>query len=159
MSEARHRTHVPLHIPVPWVFVLTYLVGVCLEFAFPLGLRPETQAKFFVAGVVVFLLGCIVAGWGWGLFHRARTTTIPGRASTTLVTSGPYRFTRNPMYIGLSLGYLGEAGLQKHVWPIPLMLLVLAYVNWLVIPLEEARLHEVFGAEYDAYRARVRRWL
>jgi protein-S-isoprenylcysteine O-methyltransferase Ste14 len=150
---------VPGHVPVPWVYVIVYFVGVALEHAFPPGLSPETQEKFFVAGVVLFLLGCLVAGWGWTLFHRARTTTIPGRASTTLVTWGPYRFTRNPMYVGLALGYLGEAGLLKHVWPIPLLLVVLAYVNWLVIPIEEARLHEVFGAEYDAYKARVRRWL
>lgn len=135
-----------------------YLVGLCLEYAFPTGLSAETQQRFFVAGIVLFLLGVLVAGWGWGLFHRARTTTIPGRASTTLVTSGPYRFTRNPMYIGLSLGYLGEAGLLKHLWPIPLLLLVLAYLNWRVIPVEEARLLEVFGSEYDAYRQRVGRW-
>lgn len=155
----RPAPHVPMHIPVPWVFVLVYLVGVCLEFAFPPGLSPETQQRFFAAGIVLFVLGASVAGWGWGLFHRARTTTIPGRASTTLVTSGPYRFTRNPMYVGLSLGYLGEAGLLKQVWPIPLLLLVLAYVNGLVIPIEEARLLEVFGDAYARYCGQVRRWL
>lgn len=148
-----------MRIPVPWVFVLTYLVGVCLEYAFPPVLSPQTQQSLFVGGALVFVLGALVAGWGWGLFHRARTTTIPGRASTTLVTSGPYNFTRNPMYVGLGLGYLGEAGLLKHVWPIPLLLLVLAYLNWVVIPVEEARLLEVFGNEYEAYCQRVGRWL
>jgi protein-S-isoprenylcysteine O-methyltransferase Ste14 len=159
VADRKPAAHVPLHIPVPWVFVLGYLLGVCLEYAFPPGLSTETQKRFYLAGIVLFLLGAILAGWAWGLFHRARTTTIPGRASTALVTWGPYRFTRNPMYVGLSLGYLGEAGLLRHVWPIPLLLFVIAYVNWLVIPIEEARLLEIFGNEYASYRKRVRPWL
>ena len=69
------------------------------------------------------------------------------RGSTTLVTSGPYRFTRNPMYVGLSLAYLGEAGLLKQIWPLLLLPLVLAYLNGTVIPVEEARLKEVFRDE------------
>ena len=63
------------------------------------------------------------------------------------------------MYTGLTLGYLGEAGTLHHVWPVVLLPCVLAYVNWIVIPLEESRLGEVFGAGYAQYQARVRRWI
>ena len=63
------------------------------------------------------------------------------------------------MYVGLTLAYLGEAGLLRQFWPIVVLPLVVAYVNWVVIPVEEAKLSEVFGAEYDRYRARVRRWV
>jgi protein-S-isoprenylcysteine O-methyltransferase Ste14 len=63
------------------------------------------------------------------------------------------------MYVGLSIAYLGEAGLLGHVWPILLLPVVLGYINALVIPVEEARLREVFGDEYDRYRSRVRRWI
>ena len=146
-----------LYVPVPWVYVLTYLAGVGLQFAVPLHLRTGNPPT--VAGAAVFVLGAVIAGWGWLIFHNARTTTVPGEASSQLIRRGPYRFSRNPMYVGLAIAYLGEAGLQNQVWPILLLPLTLAYVNWIVIPVEEARLHEVFPVEYERYRQRVRRWL
>jgi protein-S-isoprenylcysteine O-methyltransferase Ste14 len=63
------------------------------------------------------------------------------------------------MYVGLATAYLGEAFLLRQVWPATLLPLVLAYVNWVVIRVEQARLTDVFGAEYAAYQRRVRRWL
>jgi len=110
-------------------------------------------------GAVVFVLGSVVAGWGWLIFRLARTTRVPGETSTTLVTWGPYRFTRNPMYVGLVLAYLGEAGILHQVAPVILLPLTITYLNWVVIPLEEERLHEVFGAGYERYGNRVRRWI
>jgi protein-S-isoprenylcysteine O-methyltransferase Ste14 len=72
-------------------------------------------------------------------------TTVPGEISATLVMTGPYRFTRNPMYVGLTLAYLGEAGILIQIWPIIVLPLLFAYLNWMVTPLEEARLKEAFG--------------
>lgn len=147
-----------MHIPVPWVFVLTYLVGVCLELA----LRPggaSNRAAVTIAGGAAFLAGAVIAGWSWIIFHNNRTTTVPGRTSARLVTCGPYRLSRNPMYVGLTLGYVGEAGLLQQVWPLALLPLTIAYLNWIVIPVEEAKLREAFGQTYDSYQSRVRRWI
>ena len=151
-----------LQIPVPWVFVLTYLVGVGVQIvAGPH--EPFRALETFrgvpVLGGALFVMGAAVAGWGLVTFHRARTTTVPGQVSSQLVTWGPYRFTRNPMYVGLIIAYLGEAGILRQIWPILLLPLTIAYVNWIVIPLEEARLLEAFGAAYQRYQTRVRRWL
>ena len=147
-----------LLVPVPWVFVLGYLLGVVIELV-----RRSVPAGAFtgagLAGGVVFAIGAIIAGWGLLTFRRARTTTVPGEKSAQLVTWGPYRFTRNPMYVGLTVAYLGEALILLQIWPLLFLPLVLAYVNWVVIPLEETRLLEVFGADYDRYRSRVRRWI
>ena len=149
-----------MRIPVPWVFVLAYLVGVGLEYAWPLHVGVEVPASVTLAvGAVVFTIGAIVAGWGLVTFRRARTTTVPGKTSSRLVTWGPYRFSRNPMYVGLAVAYVGEAFLLRQVWPVLLLALVLAYVNWVVIPVEQAKLTEVFGQEYAGYQQRVRRWL
>jgi len=148
-----------LRVPVPWVFVLTYLVGVVLEYAADFGARATARPDIRIAGAVLFALGAVIAGSGLLTFRRARTTTVPGQRSSQLVTWGPYRWTRNPMYVGLILAFLGEAGMLQQIWPLVLLPLVIAYVNWIVIPLEESKLAEVFGIEYDAYRARVRRWL
>jgi protein-S-isoprenylcysteine O-methyltransferase Ste14 len=148
-----------MRIPVPWVFVLAYLIGVGLEYLAPLEFHTEARLSFVVAGAVLFCIGTVVAGWSWALFHKAGTTRVPGQPSTTLVTSGPYRLSRNPMYVGLALAYLGEAGMLKQLGPVLVLPLTLAYLNWVVIPVEEDRLREVFGDAYDQYRAGVRRWV
>jgi protein-S-isoprenylcysteine O-methyltransferase Ste14 len=147
-----------LHVPVPWVFVLTYLLGVVLERVHQSTLSPTAALVSTKAGAVLFAVGAVIAGWGLVLFRKARTTTVPGKLSGKLVTWGPYRFTRNPMYVGLVLAYLGEAGLLKQIWPVVLLPLTIAYINWTVIPVEEAKLEEAFPDEYKQYRLQVRRW-
>lgn len=148
-----------LRVPVPWVFILVYLVGAGLERVMPTSVLRDNGRGSSITGAVLIALGAVIAGWGLGIFWKARTTTVPGQASAQLVMRGPYRFTRNPMYVGLTLVYLGEAGLMKQVWPIIVLPLMLAYLNWIVIPVEEAKLREVFGDQYDGYRGRVRRWI
>ena len=148
-----------LRVPVPWVFVLTYLAGVGIEAAFhPSGFLRDYKLLNSV-GYVIFTAGAGLAAWGWFLFRRARTTRVPGEDSTTLVTSGPYRLMRNPMYVGLSVAYVGEAVILHQIVPVVLLPLTIAYLNRVVIPIEEQRLHAVFGAEYEQYQNDVRRWL
>jgi protein-S-isoprenylcysteine O-methyltransferase Ste14 len=149
-----------LHVPVPWVFILAYLCGVGLERVFPISVHlPETNRIGTILGGVLFAMGAAVAAWGWLIFYKARTTTVPGRASSKLITWGPYQFSRNPMYVGLILAYLGEAGLLHQIWPVLLLAVTISYINWIVIPVEEARLNEVFALEYQTYCAKVRRWI
>ena len=147
-----------LHIPVPWVFVITYLIGVDLEYIVPLHSPIATAPGITPGGAVLFLIGLGFALRALLIFRRSRTTTVPGRASSQLVTWGPYRFSRNPMYIGLSIAYLGEAAILRQIWPVFLLPLTLCYLNWVVVPVEEAKLNEVVGEEYERYKASVRRW-
>jgi protein-S-isoprenylcysteine O-methyltransferase Ste14 len=149
-----------LLIPVPWVFVLSYLAGAGLESALPVRVGPTVAPNVAVAlGGVIFAIGAVIAGWGLVTFRKARTTTVPGRMSSQLVTWGPYRFSRNPMYVGLAIAYLGEAVILRQVWPVILLPLTIGYVNWVVIPLEQLKLTEAFGEDYTRYCERVRRWL
>lgn len=148
-----------LRIPVPWVFVLTYLVGVGLETAFHPGGFIRGYRLLSPVGVTVFALGAGLSAWGWFTFWRARTTRVPGEASAALVTWGPYRLSRNPMYVGLSVAYLGEAAILHQIVPVFLLPLTMAYLNRIVVPIEEERLRAVFGTEYDRYQTGVRRWL
>src|SRR5919109_4019958 len=92
-----------LNIPVPWVFVLNYLLGVAVNRAKPIDIPDRARPAATVAGIVLFAAGAAIAGWALALFRRGRTTTVPGERSTTFVRSGPYRFRRNPMYVGLTL--------------------------------------------------------
>ena len=148
-----------MHIPVPWVFVLTYLAGAGLEFCVPLQRWNEAASGIRLTGAGLFAVGATIAGWSLLIFHKSRTTTVPGRTSSKLVTWGPYRFSRNPMYVGLTIAYLGEAGILKQLWPILLLPLTVAYLNWIVLPVEEARLTGAFGGDYQRYQAKVRRWI
>jgi protein-S-isoprenylcysteine O-methyltransferase Ste14 len=149
-----------MRVPVPWVFVLGYLAGVGLQLTvFPrVHLSARTTHVIFICGAVLFVIGAIIAGWGLVLFHKACTTTTPGKTSKALVTQGPYRMTRNPMYIGLTIAYLGEMGLLVEIAPIIPLLLVIAYLNWIVIPVEESQLRDIFSEDYAHYSERVGRW-
>lgn len=93
------------------------------------------------------------------MFVLARTTLIPHGQASRLITAGPYRFTRNPMYLSLTLGYLGAAAIFLQVWPLLLLPIPVVTMNTFVIPFEEARLRECFGETFRDYCGRVRRWI
>ena len=152
--------HPLMRVPVPWVFVLAYLAGVGLQVLLPTGApRPAVALAVRVAGIVLLVAGAALATWCLSIFRRQRTTTVPFGTSSRLVTWGPYRFSRNPMYASLSMIYLGEAGILFQGWPLVTLPAVIAYLNWIVVPYEELRLREIFGADYESYRARVGRWI
>ena len=149
-----------LYIPVPWVFVLIFLIGLVFQLMFPLNiLTRETSFFVIIIGIVLFASGMLLATWSLIIFRKARTTTTPGESSKKLVRNGPYRFTRNPMYVSLTLAYIGEAGFLTQSWPIIVLPFVLAYVNWIVIPLEEEILKKDFKEEYEYYCSKIPRWL
>ena len=159
LSNQGSLTRALLRLPVPWVFVLSYLLGAGLEkLLFRRSLLPPSDVLTAV-GAMVFTLGVVLAAWGWGIFQRVKTTRVPGELSTRLVIWGPYRFTRNPMYVGLTLAYIGETGLLHQFLPLLILPFTIAYLNAVVIPLEEAKLRQAFGEEYDRYCRKVRRWL
>jgi protein-S-isoprenylcysteine O-methyltransferase Ste14 len=148
-----------MRIPVPWVFVLVYLAGVAAQFLLPIPIHsPDITRVVRVAGFVLVVAGVIVAFSAVGIFKRTSTTIVPFELPSTLVTWGPYRFTRNPMYVSLTLIYVGVAGMRVEIWPLIVLPLLLAYVNFMVIPMEERHLHGVFGNAYQEYGKRVRRW-
>lgn len=113
------------------------------------------------AGAALGILGGALALGGIAAFRTARTTTNPLRSgtATVMVTSGVYRVSRNPMYAGLLLCLVGWALHLAHPLPFVLPPLFVAYMNRFQIAPEERSLLELFGADFTAYRGRVRRWL
>lgn len=154
------RIHPFMNVPVPWVFVLMFLVGLGLHYLTPLTI--QSAGIIFISritGMVLTVGGALIAFSSLGIFRAARTTTVPFETPSKLITSGPYRFSRNPMYVGLTLIYLGVAGIQVQIWPVLLLPLLAIYIHRVVIPVEEARLRGVFGDAYEQYCARTRRWV
>jgi protein-S-isoprenylcysteine O-methyltransferase Ste14 len=149
-----------MRIPVPWVFILAYLVGFVVQLYLPIPVQSAKVVRIsLITGLVLVVIGVAFAFSALGIFKKRSTTTIPFERPTSLVMSGPYRFSRNPMYVGLTLIYLGVAGTRAEFWPVIVLPVLLAYVNFIVIPVEEQYLREAFGDSYAQYSARVRRWL
>ena len=110
-------------------------------------------------GLVPLLSGIIVMISGAGAFKRQDTPVIPFEKSTALVVSGPFRFTRNPMYLGMILILTGTAVLLGSLSPFLLILVFFLLIRQLFVIPEEAMMVELFGDEYRLYRTRVRRWI
>jgi protein-S-isoprenylcysteine O-methyltransferase Ste14 len=149
-----------VRFPPPIIFVGGLLIGWMLHrYWRAIPLSRHGGAALEPIGLVLVLGGLALAAWGMLTFQRARTAIIPSRSASRLVGGGPYRFTRNPMYVGLTLAYVGVAALVSSAWPLILLPLVLVVLVRMVIGREEAYLRDAFGAEYAAYQSRVRRWL
>jgi protein-S-isoprenylcysteine O-methyltransferase Ste14 len=134
-----------------------FVLGVLCQWAVPLALPSTTVAR--AAGVVVLALGAAGFAWMVVTMKRARTPIHNNKTPTALVESGPFRWTRNPMYLFGSVGYCGLALLLLEPWSLALLPLVVAATHYGVILREEAFLEGHFGDAYKDYRAKVRRWL
>ena len=146
-------------VPPPLVFIVAYAAGVGIHRIFPVATRTGADPVVAALALLVFLAGVAVTFAGLLTLLRARTGIMPLRPVRTLVTTGPYRFTRNPIYLGLTIAYLGVAAMQDQVWPLVTLPLGLWVLRKTVIDVEEAHLAARFGEEYEEYRQRVRRWV
>lgn len=157
---AAPNAHAGVIAPPPAIYFGFLLLGWVLDtyvvhLAFPFDLTLPVK----IIAVALILGGLALEMWAGGLFKKAGTNVVPWSPSTALVESGPYRFSRNPMYVGFTLVYLGlSLGLQS---PAAMILLIpcLALMTWGVILREERYLAARFGQPYADYKDRVRRWL
>jgi len=141
----------------PLLYVVALGAGLLLNWAAP---RPllSSSLRCWMGGALV-VLGLGITGWGRTLMARAGTNVNPFQPTTALVTTGPFRFSRNPLYVGLTLAYLGGALLTNSVWVLALLVPVLLVMHYGVVRREERYLEAKFGDAYRAYRGRVRRYL
>jgi protein-S-isoprenylcysteine O-methyltransferase Ste14 len=155
-AEPHHGARV-IFIPPPLYYAAGLAGGMAINsvVALPLGGRPAST----VAGAVLAALGLALAVAGVAAVIRHRTTIVPHHPVATLLTGGAYRLSRNPMYSGLAIAYLGLALLFGSWWPLALWPLVIVAVRQLVIRPEERYLTQRFGQTYTDYQSRVRRWL
>jgi protein-S-isoprenylcysteine O-methyltransferase Ste14 len=110
-------------------------------------------------GWVLVLFFVAWNGWSLALFHRHRTGLLPGEPTHALIEEGPFRVSRNPLYVGLLALYLALAVLASTFWALALFPAAVLLLDWGAIRPEERFLHRRFGAEYDDYARRVRRWV
>ena len=146
---------------VGWVifrFANPAVIGADLHGWLSLGFGLETQARR-IGALTLIVVGLVIDGAAAGYFRRLGTAVEPWKPSTALATGGLYRLSRNPLYLGFAITYVGFAIAMDSVLVLVLLIPCLLVVDRLVIQREERYLSARFGADYDAYRARVRRWL
>ncbi len=145
-------------IPTPvWVLIFI-VVAVVLNGA--LGLPAMASLHSMWLGIIVVLIGGAVAAWGRMTFAEAKTQVNPASVKNDkLVTAGPYKFTRNPMYLGLVIVSLGAAilGGLMPLYAVPVLTFLLD--EFVIIPFEERKMERQHGDAYREYKRRVRRWI
>jgi protein-S-isoprenylcysteine O-methyltransferase Ste14 len=146
-------------VPPPAWFFLILLAAVAIDYFIPLQFLPDTLTVRFATAAPFFVIALLTGVWAISTFGRRRTSPDFGATVTALVQEGPYRFSRNPLYLALVLVLAGFSSVLNNLWLAFGVLLLVILLDRLVIAREEHFLSDLFGAEYLSYRQRVRRWI
>ena len=146
-----------VRFPPPLIVLGLLLLGLAVEPAF--GMPRIDIAALRPIGIVIAALGLAILGSGLIGFFRAGNDPEPWKKDTALVTSGLYRFSRNPMYLGMVMVQLGIALFAQSIGGLVSVPLAVLLIDRFVIAREERHLQRVFGADYERFRKRVRRWI
>jgi protein-S-isoprenylcysteine O-methyltransferase Ste14 len=141
----------------PLIYLIAIVLGIAIHFVWPVPLVPRAIGT--TVGVIVVLAAVALFITSVRTF-RAAGTPVPGnRPTTTIVGTGPYRFSRNPIYLAFSLLQVGLAFWVNSLWLLTTLVPAVALMSLVVIPREERYLDARFPAEYSSYKASVRRWI
>ena len=141
----------------PLVYLAGLVIGLLVGRWFPTALLPATLA--WPVGGILIVAGLGLMASAVSKFRSHGTTIRPDRAASTLIVDFPYTLTRNPMYVGLAVIYLGITIAAQSLWALILLPVVLLIIQRGAIEKEEAFLEQRFGADYAQFKSRVRRWL
>lgn len=157
ISEKPVRDKPAIRVIPPKLYGAFLLAGIVFNFIVPL--RPFDFWSAFFPGFFLVLGGVGLGVWSFKAFQKAQTNIRIDRPATCVVTSGPYGFSRNPIYIALNLIYIGGALMFNSGWALLGLIPVLVIMHYRVILKEEAYLEQKFGPVYLDYKGRVRRWI
>jgi len=143
--------------PPPLLYAGALVAGILLNLVFPVKFVPRWVG--LIAGGLCILASNAFGPLAFREMRRAKTHVNPNRPVTSIVTSGPFRYTRNPIYVSFTLIYLGITLLANALWAMLLLPVVLIVMNFGVIEREERYLERKFGEQYMRYKQSVRRWI
>jgi len=142
--------------PPTYLLIAIFLI-VILHFTLPV--MTLVPMPWTLLGVIPIAIGILINLNADKTFHQADTPVCPFEASAVLVTYGPYRFTRNPMYLGFTLVLFGVSTLAGSLTPFVIVLAFALLMDRMFIQMEEQKLASTFGAHWQEYKSRTRRWL
>ena len=140
----------------PHVAIVSLIVVIILHYLLP---TPFISKPYNYFGILFFIAGPLILFWSFGLFKKKSTPIMPGRKPTAVVMEGPYKFTRNPMYLGVTTALLGIAIYLGDFLAFLAPLVFFIFVSLRFIPREEKLMEKLFGKKYLEYKKRVRKWL
>jgi protein-S-isoprenylcysteine O-methyltransferase Ste14 len=146
-----------IRVPPPLIYLLPLLVGLLLDRKSHVPFLPGRVGRFL--GWPLLGGGALLGGWFSRTMRESEAPIRTDRPVPRLTTNGPFRYTRNPGYLGLAMMYAGIAVLRNSLWAILLLPLVVLVIQREVIGREERYLERTFGEEYLDYKRRVRRWV
>lgn len=155
MSESVDTSNVVIQPPIAWA--LAIVAGLAAGWFYPWPFVPMSIPRAWIGGGVL-AAGFALATWAIVTMHKAGTRVEVHKPTTTIVAHGPYRFTRNPIYIGMFLGQTGLAIGFDNLWMLAMLVPFYLVIRYGVITREEAYLDRKFGAVYRDYKSRIRRW-
>ena len=153
-----HEASAKIIAPPPVLYVGALLIGFILQAAFP-QLILLSAVVLRVLGVTLLLMSAAFARWAFVTMRQAGTSANPRKASIALATGGPFRLSRNPIYLAMTGLYLGIALIGNTWWPLLLLAPLLLVMHYGVVLREERYLEKQFGEIYLTYKASSRRWL
>jgi protein-S-isoprenylcysteine O-methyltransferase Ste14 len=156
MDNSADTSQVIVRPPLAWG--LAVIAGLALNWLVPLPFLPAGLPSGSV-GAIVFVLALALFAWAIVTIMRAGSNVPTNRPTTTIVESGPYRFTRNPIYVSMFLGLIGLAIAFDTLWLLVTLASFALVIRYGVVAREEVYLERKFGDVYRAYRSRVRRWV
>src|SRR3989344_1620647 len=147
----------PFKIKPPYIAFLLLFLSWLADYFFP-------QFDFINnplnrLGIYIFILGIALMCWAFYLFKKNKTPIIPGQKPTFVVTKGPYNFTRNPMYLGVTTALFGASFYIGNLLSFLSPLIFFLVMNYYFIPFEEKLMESIFGKKYLDYKKKVRRWI
>ena len=148
-----------VHFPPPLVFAIAIGVGTAMNrWVYPLRF-DWSMTTHTVVGLAIAALGVGLAAWAGQLFRKTGQDPIPWKPSPSMIATGPYRYSRNPMYIGMTLLQVGIGVGINELWIAVLAPISLAVVHFIAVVPEERYLESKFRDNYRTYLARVRRYI
>jgi protein-S-isoprenylcysteine O-methyltransferase Ste14 len=143
--------------PPPVIYLGALVIGLLLNRRFPIAFLPRRIARRL--GWPLLSGGVLLMGWFEWTMRHAGTPANPYKPVSHIATEGPFRYTRNPAYLAMTMIYTGIASLANALWAILMLPVALLVIQRGVIEREERYLERKFGEEYLRYKARVRRWI
>ena len=156
MDNTADTAQVIIRPPLAWG--LAIIAGLTLNWLVPLPFLPADLPAGWL-GAMVFVLAVALVAWAIVTMTRVGSNVPTNRPTTTIVEAGPYRFTRNPVYLGMFLGLIGLAIAFDNLWLLIMLVPFALVIRYAVVAREEAYLERKFSDIYHGYRSRVRRWL
>ncbi len=152
------RNHPNIAVLPPFIIGIPFGLGTLLQFIFPI-LLPSSPWIGITLGIFCAIPSAILLLMSHVEFRNAKTSMLPRSKSRVLIVNGPFKFTRNPIYAGLSLLYAGISLGTSSFWLLIFLPIIIIALHYFVILPEEHYLESRFSEEYRAYKNRVRRWV